>query len=138
MLTAVIDVVDDARSRHRCAIRVRSRLCGLDRHRLARGFDRRQTATGPHLQARRPTLAAYPDRAESGHAVGQYVVIEYRWAGAQIDLLPALAMELARRNVDVFAALGTVAAARAANEAARPTASPSSTMALSRTPPRCA
>jgi len=39
-----------------------SRLCGLDRHRLARGFNRRQAATGSHLQARRPIFAAYPDR----------------------------------------------------------------------------
>ena len=40
----------------------RARLCGLDRHRLARGFDRRQTAARTHLQARRPISAAHPCR----------------------------------------------------------------------------
>ena len=40
----------------------RARLCGLDRHRLARRFDRRQTAARTHLQARRPISAAHPCR----------------------------------------------------------------------------
>jgi putative ABC transport system substrate-binding protein len=51
--------------------------------------------------------------AESGYAVGQNVLVEYRWTETQNGLLPALAMELAQRQVDVIAALGTVEAARA-------------------------
>jgi putative ABC transport system substrate-binding protein len=62
-----------------------------------------------------------PQLHQSGYAVGQNVIIEYRWAEANTDLLPALAMELAQRQVDVIAALGTVTAARVAKEAARTT-----------------
>ena len=39
-----------------------ARLCGLDRHRLTRGFDQWQAAVRTHLQARRPIPAAHSGR----------------------------------------------------------------------------
>src|SRR5262245_8024785 len=47
---------------------------------------------------------------ETGHAEGENVVIEYRWAANQYDRLPALAADLARQRVTVLAALGSAAA----------------------------
>src|SRR6266478_1819692 len=40
--------------------------------------------------------------------------MEYRWAGGQLDRLPALAVELASRGVDVIIATGGLQALRAA------------------------
>ena len=52
--------------------------------------------------------------AEAGYVEGSNLAIEYRWANGNYDRLPALATELVRRPVDVFATFGGVQAARAA------------------------
>ena len=44
---------------------------------------------------------------DTGYVEGENVAVEYRWAEDQIDRLPALAADLARRNVAVLAATST-------------------------------
>lgn len=52
--------------------------------------------------------------AEAGYAEGRNLAIEYRWAYGDYKRLPELAAELVARKVNVIAATGDVASARAA------------------------
>ena len=45
-----------------------------------------------------------------GYAEGSNIILEYRWADGKYELLPALAAELVRSNVDVVITHGTPAA----------------------------
>jgi putative ABC transport system substrate-binding protein len=56
---------------------------------------------------------------DAGYVEGENVAIEYRWANNDYARLPALATDLASRNVGVIAATGDIASARAALSATR-------------------
>ena len=75
------------------------------------------------LSARSPEESAHlvaafrQGLAEGGFVEGQNVVIEFRWARGQYDLLPALAADLVSRRVNVLTTGGGEPAAVAAKRA---------------------
>ena len=69
------------------------------------------TSPGSYLPVYRQGLT------EMGYVEGQNLAIEYRSAKGHIDRLPALAADLVQRKVDLIAAFGGIASARAVKNA---------------------
>jgi putative ABC transport system substrate-binding protein len=67
--------------------------------------------------AARELVAFRQGLREVGYVEGQNALIEYRWAEAQYDRLPALAAQLVGRSVAVIVASGSDFAVRAAKDA---------------------
>jgi putative tryptophan/tyrosine transport system substrate-binding protein len=78
-------------------------------------------AASPDNAGAQRMLSAFREGlGESGYVEGQNVSIEYRWAEAQFDRLPALAADLVDRKVDVIVTEGgdgSVVAAKRATSA---------------------
>jgi putative tryptophan/tyrosine transport system substrate-binding protein len=70
----------------------------------------------PELFATR-VAAFFRGLNEFGYVEGRNLSVEYRWANGDYALLPALASDLARRQVNVIAATGGIPSAIAAKEA---------------------
>src|SRR6516162_455116 len=83
-------------------------------HRLSRQRDGGRVAGGAG-----PLSWLRQGLSETGFTEGKNVVIEYRWADDHYDRLPALAVELAQKDIAVLVAPVTVAAAKAAMAATR-------------------
>jgi ABC-type uncharacterized transport system substrate-binding protein len=74
--------------------------------------------SGASSETMRELVAAFHrGLADEGFAEGRNVVIEYRWAEGNNDLLPALALDLVRRGVAVIAVVGSTPGALAAKTA---------------------
>jgi putative tryptophan/tyrosine transport system substrate-binding protein len=74
--------------------------------------------SGASSDTMRELMAAFHrGLADAGFASGRNVAIEYRWAEGSNDRLPALALDLVRREVAVIAVVGSTPGALAAKAA---------------------